>query len=335
MKECFVISPIGESNSPIRKHADDVFDFIINPAMEECNIRAFRSDHLDKPGRITEQMFQFLYTADLCIAVLTGYNPNVFYELAIAQSAQRPVIILIETGQKLPFDIGDLRCVFYDLEIRSYNERTHIKRIINYVKEFEAAGWKSPLLFSHLNPIHDLTLQNNKIKYFERSMEYGGPHKWLELLEKTHQVFDLMGFTLGAWKGNKGLGQLLPEKARGGCKVRVLLIDTDNPVFRPMINPLIRESIYEDLSAEAEMMFHYFLSIASEAPNIEVRKLRFGCPHYQLTRTDQNVTLISYLYSEKYGDSPLWQCDHDSGLYSTMTQEFDSLWNANNSSAGA
>ena len=36
---------------------------------------------------------------DLCIAVITGQNPNVFYELAIAQCAARPVIILVEKGQ--------------------------------------------------------------------------------------------------------------------------------------------------------------------------------------------------------------------------------------------
>jgi hypothetical protein len=72
---------------------------------------------------------------------LTGYNPNVFYELALAQGAQRPVIILIEKGNALPFDISDLRSVYYDLEIRSFVGRTHIQRVINYIKGFEQAEW--------------------------------------------------------------------------------------------------------------------------------------------------------------------------------------------------
>ncbi len=43
-------------------------------------------------------MFKSILHGDLCVAVLTGYNPNVFYELAIAQAAACPTIILIEKG---------------------------------------------------------------------------------------------------------------------------------------------------------------------------------------------------------------------------------------------
>ena len=33
-RQCFVLSPIGEENSPIRKHANDLFDFILKPVLE-------------------------------------------------------------------------------------------------------------------------------------------------------------------------------------------------------------------------------------------------------------------------------------------------------------
>src|SRR6516164_8846630 len=97
-KKCFVISPIGVPGSQIREHADDVFDYFIKPAMEEVGIEPIRGDHLEKPGRITEQMFKEIAAADVCVAVLTGYNPNVFYELAVAQFARKPLIILMEAG---------------------------------------------------------------------------------------------------------------------------------------------------------------------------------------------------------------------------------------------
>jgi hypothetical protein len=41
-------------------------------------------------------MFQAIHRADLCIADLSNNNPKVFYELAIAQGASRPVIILMK-----------------------------------------------------------------------------------------------------------------------------------------------------------------------------------------------------------------------------------------------
>ena len=89
-RRCFVISPIGAEGSPVREHADDVFDFIIKPAMDELGITAYRSDHAQQIDRITDQMFRSLLGEDLCIALLTFHNPNVFYERAIAQAAPAP-----------------------------------------------------------------------------------------------------------------------------------------------------------------------------------------------------------------------------------------------------
>lgn len=171
MKECFVISPIGAEGSKIRKHADDVFKHVIKPATDKCGLHAVRSDQLDKPGRISEQMFEYLYTADLCIAVLTGYNPNVFYELALAQSAQRPIIILIEKGRDLPFDIKDLRCVEYDLDIDSFLAQTHINRVVNHIREFESADWAvdDPLRRFRGTAIKYLNMDTEVPQAFERS----------------------------------------------------------------------------------------------------------------------------------------------------------------------
>lgn len=140
MKQCFVISPIGEEGSETREHANDVYDYIIKPAMEECGILAFRSDQLHEPGKITNQMLRAIFKSDLCIAVLTGHNPNVYYEFAIAQAAGRPVIILLDKGQELPFDIQDLRCVYYDLKPRPVIEKVYVKEVIAHAKSLETSG---------------------------------------------------------------------------------------------------------------------------------------------------------------------------------------------------
>ena len=152
MRQCFVISPIGPENSGIRKNADYVFEKIIKPAMDVCDFKAFRSDHLDKPGRITDQMFEAIFNADLCIADLTGRNPNVYYELAIAQSAKRPVIILINKKTKLPFDVRDLRCIYYDFDTSALEGRKYSNKIVAYIKEFEDNRWEAQDLFSKFRP---------------------------------------------------------------------------------------------------------------------------------------------------------------------------------------
>ena len=146
MKKCFVISPIGAQNSPTRVHADQVLKLIVQPAMKKLkNMQALRADELDKPGKITDQMFSEIYKSDLCIAVLTEHNPNVFYELAIAQSINKPTIILISEKDELPFDIKDLRCIYYD--IKSGSLEPVINKIISYVKAFEKENWKAEDIF--------------------------------------------------------------------------------------------------------------------------------------------------------------------------------------------
>jgi hypothetical protein len=331
MKRCFVISPIGAEGSATRKHADKVYKWIIEPAMKECGIEAFRSDHLQEPGKISEQMISSILTSDVCVAVLTEHNPNVFYELAIAQSTSRPVIILIEKGQELPFDIQDLRCVYYDLEIDSYEEKTYINQVIHHVRNLEAKAWNVPSVFSQFQLVPISSSQRDPMKFFLRSEEFGSSQVWLKLLNDTEHVFEIMGLTLSSWPKTKGFKELLRKKAEGGCKVKILLLHKDHPAWGFLINDNIRSSLdyHPSRIAGAEIMLQQFSEIAATTPNVEVRQVRKGIPHYQVTRTDQFVNLICYLYSERTANSPMWQCTKDTGLYRTMAEEFEVLWNLN------
>jgi hypothetical protein len=145
--KCFVISPIGEDGSDIRTHADEVFDNIIQPALESFKIEPMRSDQMKEPGKISDQMYRAIFEFDLCIAVLTFGNPNVYYELAVAQSASRPVVILVEKGSKLPFDVKDFRSLTYDLKISAYRDKTHINRLVSMLQELKEAGWRGDDVF--------------------------------------------------------------------------------------------------------------------------------------------------------------------------------------------
>ena len=154
-KRCFVISPIGEKGSKTRHHADAVFEFIIDGAMkkfqkkhEKIVIDTVRSDHILESGPISQRMFEEILKADFCVAVLTDHNPNVFYELAVAQAAARPLIILIQKGQDLPFDVQDLRCARYDLEdICELVEGRYAEDVRKHVQAICDQGWISKSLF--------------------------------------------------------------------------------------------------------------------------------------------------------------------------------------------
>jgi hypothetical protein len=133
-RRCFVLSPIGKPDSDVRKHADLVLKLLIGPALREVGISATRADEMDIPGRITAQVIRAILDYDLCVAVLTKQNPNVFYELAIAQAARRRVVLLIEEGEVLPFDIQDYRVVKYVLDENDVNGGVSLKRLVAQIR---------------------------------------------------------------------------------------------------------------------------------------------------------------------------------------------------------
>lgn len=112
---CFFVSPIGQSNSPERKRADNIKKYILNDVLAG-KFKVVRADELPQPGSITHQVIKLLYAADLVVADLTGLNPNVVYELAIRHSFNKLSIHLIENAEQIPFDLKDERTIVVDLK---------------------------------------------------------------------------------------------------------------------------------------------------------------------------------------------------------------------------
>lgn len=133
---CFLVAPIGDVGSPIRRRSDQVLE-IVEWALEG-KYTALRADRIAAPGLINRQVIKHLLQDPLVIADLSGANPNVYYELAIRHTVGKPVIQVIQKGETLPFDIRDMRT----LEIDTNTALEAVKLIKQSIEETERPGFE-------------------------------------------------------------------------------------------------------------------------------------------------------------------------------------------------
>ena len=326
-KKCFVISPIGLPGSDIRERADAVLDYIIEPALRDLAIEAHRADRLAEPGLITDQMIAAILNYDLCVADLTGHNPNVFYELAIAQAAERPVVLLKLAGEIIPFDVKDYRIIEYDLKPRSIKTDRWIPSLKDQITRVLAPGYKPPKLLrgtsiSKLDGFGSYMIN-------VRSEEFGDAPRFHEVVQRAGQYCCLMGVSLKVWATADGQ-RVLQDLASRRVPVKVLIMDAKNPGLASMINSDLAAEDLEAVKKQTQRMAEYFQGVAVANPaTFEIRRINKGLPHFQLIATEKTVLVLQYMFSRGTADSPLQQFPSGSQLHGAFLDEFDKLWKLN------
>jgi hypothetical protein len=105
-KRCFVLMPFDPKFRPI-------FDDHLAPAIGRVGLNPKRADDVFSPGQVMEQIWSEINIAGIVMADLTDKNANVFYELGIAHTLGKPVIILTQRSKDAPFDLRHLRYIEY------------------------------------------------------------------------------------------------------------------------------------------------------------------------------------------------------------------------------
>ena len=81
------------------------------------------------PYKLFYNIINNIENSDIVIAVLTDFNSNVWYELGIRHTLRTGTIMLLQEGQKVPFDISDFGIIFYK---DSIGLEQRIKKSIEY-----------------------------------------------------------------------------------------------------------------------------------------------------------------------------------------------------------
>jgi hypothetical protein len=113
-KTCFYVTPIGDSDSESRRHADFMMEFVIRPALKEFDLCLVRADQMGQPGMIGRQVVEHILKSRLVIADLSFHNPNVFYELCLRHTTRLPTVQIKRAIDRLPFDLNQSRTISID-----------------------------------------------------------------------------------------------------------------------------------------------------------------------------------------------------------------------------
>ena len=88
---CFVLMPF-------QPPFDRLYEEVLSPVVKDAGLEPLRADQIFSPTPIAD---------------VTGRNHNVFYELGLAHTVGKPVIILTQSGEDIPVDLAYIRYFTY------------------------------------------------------------------------------------------------------------------------------------------------------------------------------------------------------------------------------
>ncbi len=124
---CFIIMPFG---SPFDRYFANIFA----PAAVDANLDPVRADSLFASTQIISDIWRLTREATVLLADLSGKNPNVFYELGLAHALGKPVVLVANNIDDVPFDLRSLRVIVYEKEDESWGEHLR-ERVVNALLE--------------------------------------------------------------------------------------------------------------------------------------------------------------------------------------------------------
>jgi hypothetical protein len=113
--EVFVLMPFATELRP-------VYEDHIRSVAKNLNRSVARADDFFAAGSVISDIWNAINACRVIVADCTGRNPNVFYEIGIAHTLGKPVILLAQSLDDVPFDVRHLRAIVYEFTPRGMQE---------------------------------------------------------------------------------------------------------------------------------------------------------------------------------------------------------------------
>lgn len=107
VSDVFVIMPFQETFNYLYQNS-------IKAVCEHLNITCMRADDIYASDAIMHDIWSLIYNSKVIIADCTGKNPNVMYELGIAHTLGKNIVLMTQNVNDIPFDLQHLRHMHYE-----------------------------------------------------------------------------------------------------------------------------------------------------------------------------------------------------------------------------
>lgn len=112
---CFYLCPFCEPfNTIYQEH--------VVPCVESQGMSISRGDEIFGTQPIIEDVWEGINSSAIVIADVTGKNPNVMYEIGLAHTVGKPVVIVSQDMDDVPFDLKHYRCIIYSYTPKGIKE---------------------------------------------------------------------------------------------------------------------------------------------------------------------------------------------------------------------
>lgn len=134
--QAFVVMPFSGSGG----WPDDVFKQMIEPAVNDANLKCVRADSTVRVGDLTQGVWKSILRAGVVIADISVLNANVFYELGLTHALGKDTILVRRRDTPLPADFGGALYYEYSLDDLARGKQVLQQALKEWVDEYGAAG---------------------------------------------------------------------------------------------------------------------------------------------------------------------------------------------------
>lgn len=110
------LQPLVFVSMAFTREMDRLYSEIFKPTIESLGLRPLRADEITSADSIFSDIRRAVDTCALVLAEISDFNPNVMHEIGLAQSIDKPTIIICRSGygeNQIPSNIRHIRRIMY------------------------------------------------------------------------------------------------------------------------------------------------------------------------------------------------------------------------------